>query len=160
MQEEGFSPVKSGPAYVPVLHNALPARGPSPLGGPAPPGGLTPAARPVGDLFRPPGGSLPNVAVPNCPVLPDWNQQRPYLTGQFLMESLDLEDTSGSQPQAVESFSPAVQEVVGMLNSAVCVLMRYATLCCAVLCCAVLYCAVLCCACSNRLNLKFVRLKC
>ncbi|KAL3137516.1 hypothetical protein ABBQ38_004802 [Trebouxia sp. C0009 RCD-2024] len=105
-QEEGFSPVKSGPVYAPVLTNALPARGPSPLGAP------TPAARPVGDLFRPPGGSLPNVAVPNCPALPDWNQQRPYLTGQYLMDSLELEDTSGSRHQALESFSPAVQEIV------------------------------------------------
>lgn len=105
-QEEGFSPVKSGPAYAPVLANPLPARGPSPLGAP------TPAARPVGDLFRPPGGSLPNVAVPNCPALPDWNQQRPYLTGQYLMESLELEDGSASRQQALESFSPAVQEIV------------------------------------------------
>lgn len=114
-QEEGFSPVKSGPAYAPVLASALPARGPSPLGAPAP----TRAARPVGDLFRPPGGSLPNVAVPNCPALPDWNQQRPYLTGQYLMESLELEDESASRHQALESFSPAVQEIVGTLHQAV-----------------------------------------
>ena len=110
LQEEGFSPVKFGLAYAPVLTNALPARGPSPLGP------TTPAARPVGDLFRPPGGSLPNVAVPNCPALPDWNQQRPYLTGQYLMESLELEDDSASRHQALESFSPAVQEIVGMLH--------------------------------------------
>lgn len=115
LQEEGFSPVKSGPAYAPVLANALPARGPSPLGGPAP----TPAARPVGDLFRPPGGSLPNVAVPNCPALPDWNQQRPYLTGQYLLESLELEDESAGRHQPLESFSPAVQEIVGTLHQAV-----------------------------------------
>lgn len=108
MQEEGFSPVKSGPVYAPVLTSALPARGPSPLGAP------NPAARPVGDLFRPPGGSLPNVAVPNCPALPDWNQQRPYLTGQYLMDSLELEDASASRHQALESFSPAVQEIAGM----------------------------------------------
>lgn len=114
LQEEGFSPVKSGPAYAPVLTNALPARGPSPLGAPA----LAPAARPVGDLFRPPGGSLPNVAVPNCPALPDWNQQRPYLTGQYLMDSLELEDDSASRHQALESFSPAVQEIVGTLHPA------------------------------------------
>ncbi|KAL0053447.1 hypothetical protein WJX82_005855 [Trebouxia sp. C0006] len=105
-QEEGFSPVKSGPAYAPVLTNALPARGLSPLGPP------TPAARAVGDLFRPPGGSLPNVAVPKCPALPDWNQQRPYLTGQYLMESLEVEEPSTSRQQALESFSPAVQELV------------------------------------------------
>ncbi|DBA91460.1 hypothetical protein WJX77_003506 [Trebouxia sp. C0004] len=105
-QEEGFSPVKSGPAYAPVLTNALPARGLSPLGPSAP------AARAVGDLFRPPGGSLPNVAVPNCPALPDWNQQRPYLTGQYLMESLEVEQPSTSRQQPLESFSPAVQEIV------------------------------------------------
>ena len=106
LQEEGFSPVKSGAAYAPVA-NVLPARGPSPLGPSAP------AARAVGDLFRPPGGSFPNVHIPNCPALPDWNQQRPYLTGQYLMESLELEDASASQHQPLESFSPAVQEIVG-----------------------------------------------
>jgi len=146
----------------------LPARGLSPLGTP------TPAARAVGDLFRPPGGSLPNVAVPKCPALPDWNQQRPYLTGQYLMESLEVEEPSTSRQQALESFSPAVQELVGKLphlpapccDALCCDALRYAMmpgsvlccavlccvltcsvgLCCAVLCCAVLCCAVLCCA--------------
>ena len=54
------------------------------------------------------------MAVPNCPALPDWNQQRPYLTGQYLMESLELEDDSANRHQALDSFSPAVQEIVGM----------------------------------------------
>jgi len=120
-----------------VLTNALPARGLSPLGPPAP------AARAVGDLFRPPGGSLPNVAVPNCPALPDWTQQRPYLTGQYLMESLEVEDPSTSRQQALESFSPAVQELVGELphSPAPCC----DALCCDALCCDALCCDALCC---------------
>ena len=114
VQEDGFSPIKSGPAYTPALKNALPApRGPSPLGPPAAPPSTN--IQRVGDLFRPPGGSLPNVAIPECPALPAWNQQRPYLTGQYLLESLELEDASASRHQALESFSPAVQELVGEL---------------------------------------------
>ncbi len=115
-----------------MLTNALPARGLSPLGPSAP------AARAVGDLFRPPGGSLPNVAVPNCPALPDWNQQRPYLTGQYLMESLEVEEPSTSRQQALESFSPAVQEIVGKLP-------HLPAPCCDALCCDARSCAALCC---------------
>ena len=110
---------------------------------------------------------MPNVAVPNCPALPDWNRQRPYLTGQYLMESLEVEEPSTSRQQALESFSPAVQELVGKLpllpapccdalccdalcyammpgSMLCCAELRRAVLCCAVLCCAVLCCAVLC----------------
>ena len=89
----------------------MPSRGPSPLGPPAVQARAD--TRAVGDLFRPPGGSLPGVAIPDCPALPSWNQQRPYLTGQYLLESLDLQDASTSRQQALESFSPGVQEVVG-----------------------------------------------
>ena len=118
LQEEGFSPARAGPAYAPVLTNALPARQPSPLGLTNP--SLNPKANAFGDLFGPPGGSLPNVAVPNCPELPDWNHQRPYLTGQWLMEGLEAEEGTSGRQQALESFSSAVQEIVGTVCSAHC----------------------------------------
>lgn len=114
LQEEGFSPARAGPAYAPVLTNALPARQPSLLG-PTKPNSRADA---FGDLFGPPGGSLPNVAVPKCPELPDWNHQRPYLTGQFLMEALEVEDGTSGRQQTLESFSSAVQEVVGIVMAA------------------------------------------
>ena len=104
-----------------MLTNALPARQPSPLGPAAP------SLRAVGDLFRPSGGSLPNVTIPNCPALPDWDQQRPYLTGQYLLESLEVEDASTSRQQPLESFSSAVQEIVGVVQHWLCCT-SYATL--------------------------------
>lgn len=118
LQEEGFSPARAGPAYAPALTSALPARQPSPLGLTNP----NSRANTFGDLFGPPGGSLPNVAVPNCPELPVWNHQRPYLTGQFLMEGLEVEDETSGRQQALESFSSAVQEVVGTVSNITAVL--------------------------------------
>ena len=117
LQEEGFSPARAGPAYAPALTSALPSRQPSPLGLTNP----NSKANMFGDLFAPPGGSLPNVAVPNCPELPVWNHQRPYLTGQFLMEGLEVEDETSGRQQALESFSSAVQEVVGTVRTTIAV---------------------------------------
>lgn len=125
LQEEGFSPARAGPAYAPVLTNALPARQPSPLGLTNP--SLNLRTNAFGDLFGPPSGSLPNVAVPNCPELPDWNHQRPYLTGQFLMEGLEAEEGTSGRQQALESFSSAVQEIVGTVSIAHCSSARFTT---------------------------------
>lgn len=109
MQEEGFSPARAGPAYAPVLTNALPARQLSHLSLSNP----NNRAQAFGDLFGPPSGSLPNVTIPDCPQLPDWNHQRPYLTGQFLLEGLELDEAISERQQALESFSSDVQELVG-----------------------------------------------
>lgn len=112
LQEEQFSPARAGPDYAPVLTNALPtSRHTSPLGRSL--GPFDSRQTPFGDLFGL-GSSLPSVAVPNCPELPDWNHQRPYLTGQFLLDAQDAEESGSSRHQALESFSSAVQEIVGM----------------------------------------------
>jgi len=57
------------------------------------------------------------------------------------MESLEVEEPSTSRQQALESFSPAVQEIVGKLPhlpAPCCDARSCAALCCVVLCGAVL----------------------
>ncbi len=69
------------------------------------------------------------------------------------MESLEVEEPSTSRQQALESFSPTVQELVGKLPhcppalccDALCYdALCYDAPCCDALCCDVLCCAVLC----------------
>ena len=123
MQVDGMSPMRPATTYTPTLSSgSAPPR--SQAAPPVQQAQLASQLPAAGDLFDPQHAQQGReLSLPNRPTMPDWFQQRPYLTGAFLLNRVDQPQTpqqqqQHQQPPGLDSFTTAVQEIIGTSISA------------------------------------------